>query len=57
MFLQTEFAKLKELRLDGFVMENEEAGITVRCTTKFVDAWKERGFKVKIRKPIRLIGR
>lgn len=31
---------------EGYVMKNEESGVEITCTEKFVKAWEERGFVI-----------
>ncbi|WP_341300292.1 hypothetical protein MHB44_18080 [Lysinibacillus sp. FSL H8-0500] len=41
----TYYDELSEER-DGYVMKNEESGVEITCTERYVKAWEERGFKV-----------
>lgn len=42
---KTYYDKLSEERY-GYVMRNEESGVEISCTERYVKAWEERGFKV-----------
>lgn len=46
--------KLTEER-EGYIMRNEETGIEIRCTEKFVDSWIKRGFIIKRKEMVRLM--
>lgn len=45
---------MKENQFDGFVMKNESNGVKVNCTQKFVEYWKQRGFKIVEQKSVAL---
>jgi hypothetical protein len=40
---------------DGYVVRNPSNGVTVRCTEKFLESWKARGFEVIYAGKIKLI--
>lgn len=45
-FLLTLIGKDKPHVVFGHIMRNDETGVEIRCTPKFVPEWEKRGFKI-----------